>query len=366
VKLTKFIVMMSFSHLCFAYPAEFEICKKQICETIVDIGSSGFRVNVYTLNPVNFKQKKELPLIYKKKIKVGPHQLNAESLPANFNELFSEFPDFLMNTYVYSTESYRSLPLSLQMKYSAILRQWFRDKPYLNLREMRSLSGAEEAVYAWISNYFNYFDDLKKYRSNGVIEVGGGSAQVAVSYPGISPLKQTNNIYRFNWFDGHIIQLWVKSLNHYGRDKMAKLSDCKPSIDITICLERIYKAAKPIEPKKMRDIFNNLKNLKNITHWHGLGLLTFVGDSPLFDFNQAYSLYELLTEAQNKACKLSFADLKTSNIPYAEQACFNSAYVYALTHHMMGLEPSTLIHFYSEDNGQGWTQGVVIKRYLDF
>jgi hypothetical protein len=354
---------MCFSHLCIA-DNPFDICKTQICDVIVDSGYTGTRVHVYTLDPKTFNQDKKLSQIYEKKVNKSFISITPEDSEKILNELFIGFPQFTLNTYVYATASYRSMTFTKQIQFSYYIRKWFRKQAYLNLREVRNLSGQEEALYAWISNYFNHYADLKNKTSVGMIEVGGGSAQVAVNYFGVSPLSQVQNIYRFNWFDGKMIQLWVKSLSAYGREKMSKGLSCQAPMSIHHCVQQIYAKAKTIENSEVTEIQEMVNLEQDHTSWYGLGLLSYIGNSTLFNFKGSYSLNELVIKGQKEACEVSPDELNQKQDPFAHKTCFNTAYIYALTHELIGLPQNTVIHYYSEEDGQGWPQGIMIRRYI--
>jgi hypothetical protein len=57
-------------------------------------------------------------------------------------------------------------------------------------------------------------------------------------------------------------------------------------------------------------------------------------------------------------------ELNQKQVPFAHKTFFNSAYIYTLTHKILGLPQNTVIHYYSEEAGQGWPQGIMIRRYI--
>jgi hypothetical protein len=236
----------------------------------------------------------------------------------------------------------------------------------LNLREVRNLTGQEEAFFAWLSNYFMHYEQLKDKSSIGTIEIGGGSAQVAVNYYGISSWSEIHNINRINGFDGKMIQLWVKSLHHFGREKMSKNLSCHAPMSIENCVKQIAVKASSEESKDVKEIQNIIEEQSRHTTWYGLGLLRYVGNSPLYHFKGSYTLNQLLANGQQEACQIAPEILNAKKDPFAQKTCFNSAYIYTLTHKFIGLPQDTVIHYFSEEEGQGWPQGIMIKRYIAY
>jgi len=357
---------MCISHLCIADNPVFDICKKQICDVILDAGYTGTRVHVYALTPQTFNQDKKLIQIYEKKVKKSFANIAPQETYQLFDELFSEFPKFRLDTYVYATESYRSLTYTKQKEFSRYIRRWFRTKPNLNLREVRNLSGQEEAFFAWLSNYFMHYTQLKDKSSIGTIEIGGGSAQIAVNYQGISSCSEIHNINRLNGFDGKVIQLWVKSLHSFGREKMSRDLNCHAPVSIDNCVQQISAKASIEENHDVKEIQNIIKQQPRYTIWYGLGLLSYVGNSPLYHFNGSYTLNQLLTSGQHQACQIAPEILNEKKDPFAQKTCFNSAYIYTLTHKFIGLPQDTVIHYDTREEGQGWPQGIMIKRYIAY
>jgi hypothetical protein len=352
-------------NLVHANSSVFDICLSQSCDVVVDAGFSGTRVHVYTYKIKTFQQDKKIKQIYQKKIQKSFTQYEPARSHEILESLFADFPKHPFSVYFYATEGYRSLNFIKQIIYSKAIRQWFYQQPYLNLREIRKISGKEEATYAWISHYLHTLEFHNPNFSLGIIEIGGGSAQVAFIKPGISTFSDRDNQVIFNGFDNHLISLWVKSLNQYGRDKMSKKVQCKPPILIDSCINDFIRISSSISSDEVNQVYQALLPSNPQITWYGLGLLSYIGRSALINNDsEQYILSELKQKANQQICQVSLTSIQNSIDPYAKTACFNSAYIYALTHELFGLKNSTKIHFHHQSNGHGWPEGSIIWRLL--
>ena len=352
-------------NLAHANSAVFDICLTQSCDVVVDAGFSGTRVHVYTYQINTFKKNKQIKQIYQKKIQKSFTQIE----PARFNEilepLFTDFPNHPFDVYFYATEGYRSLKLIKQIISSKAIRQWFSQKPYLKLQEIRKISGKEEATYAWISHYLHTLESGNPDFSLGIIEIGGGSVQVAFIKPGITKFSDSGNQVVFNGFDNRLISLWVKSLNQYGREKMSKWVQCQTPTSIDSCIKDFVRLSSLITSDEVNQVHQALLPSSQKITWYGLGLLSYMGRSVMLkNHSEQYTLSELKQKGNQLACQVSPTPIQNSIDPYAPMACFNSAYIYALTHELFGLRNSTKIHFHHHSKGQGWPEGSIIWRLL--
>ncbi len=95
---------------------------------------------------------------------------------------------------------------------------------------MRKISGHEEACYAWISN--DYHLGHPRHQT-GIIEIGGGSAQLAVN---VDSASDKSHVMQFLSFNNELVQVWTASLHDYGREKMSSRVICHAPMDIGVCM----------------------------------------------------------------------------------------------------------------------------------
>lgn len=330
----------------------FKICQFKTCDVIVDVGYTGVRVHVYAYDAKNFRQDKIIQQIYAKKIHRSLSKIPLSEVAHALDYLFKDFPKLMFNTYLYATEGYRSMSLRQEIQYSRVTRAWFRKQKYLHLVEMRKISGHEEASYAWISN-----DYLLGHlpQQTGIIEIGGGSAQVAVN---VEHNIDQSNVMQFISFNQALLKVWTSSLHQYGREKMSSRVSCMAPMDIQFCVEKLKKTAQSLESNSVSGIQHLMKTLSPDVHWYGLGLFNYIGFSPYIRAQHPFS-YAISDLLQQNACRWPLLD-----IPYADKACFNMAYAYTLTHELFGMHAATNINIYPLQGGQGWPQGILIWRLL--
>lgn len=356
MKKTLFLVMASFIQGAFAHHPGFNQCHYQSCDVVVDIGYTGIRVHVYAYNAKTFRQDKIIQQIYEKKIHQQLNKIPVSSIHSVLDSLFVDFPKQVLNTYVYATEGYRSLSIRQEIKYSQATRTWFRQQKYLNLIEIRKISGHEEACYAWISN--DYSLTHPSYQT-GIIEIGGGSAQVAVN---VDSAKDKSHVMQFLSFNHELVSVWTASLHDYGREKMSSRVSCHAPMNIQNCIGRLVKASDSLESQVLHHIQEFLATLSPGVKWYGLGLLKHLGSSPYLKAKEqsSYQISYLRGTQEENACNSALQ----IHDEYAQKACFNMAYAYTLTHELFRLDTATQIHYSPTSEGQGWPQGILIWRLL--
>lgn len=356
MKKTYFWALWCLSQTTFANSSWYEQCHLKTCDVVVDVGYTGVRVHVYAYDAKNFKKQKSIHQIYFKKISRSLSHIPIADVNKTLDILFADFPKIFFNTYVYATESYRSLPLHEEIAYSKETRNWFKRQKYLKLIEMRKISGDEEAAYAWISN--DYVLGHPPYQT-GIIEIGGGSAQIAVN------VQSGSNTIQFSGFDEEKTSIWTQSFNQYGREKIASRVSCQSPIDMDVCIRELRTTCQSlnVEEQNLTDDF--IKHVSPSIVWYGLGLLNHLGQSPLMELQSKpyYLLGRLLKQGNEKACRLSISSLKEKDI-YADKACFNMAYSYTFLHGILGMSTNTKIHYYRHTQGHGWPEGILIWRLL--
>lgn len=353
------LVLVAICQAVFASDPVFDECHDQSCDVVVDIGYTGIRVHVYSYNAKTFRQDRKIQQIYEKKIHQSLNEIPVSEVNRTLETLFYDFPKQVLNIYVYATEGYRSLPIRQEIQYSQAIRQWFRQQKYLNLIEMRKISGHEEAFYAWISNDYSLGCP---YYQTGIIEIGGGSTQVAVNVDSASNKFQVMQLISFNQ---KLTQVWTASLHDYGREKMSSRVNCHAPMDMGVCIGDLVKISQALEFQTLSKIHKFLQKKSFSVHWYGLGLLNHLGFSPYMNSkNHAYyQIAQLKGSEHENACMpaMSYAE---KHDPYAQKACFNMAYAYTLTHELFGLDSATKIYYYPLNKGQGWPQGILIWRLL--
>jgi Golgi nucleoside diphosphatase len=146
--------------------AERAVCQQQQCIAVVDAGSTGSRLHIYSFdldsnhNPIQIKE------YWSKKIKPGFATLapNQQVIDDYLNQLFQGSPTQTMPVYFYATGGMRLLPKSKQQPYYQHLQRWFSQQKKWQLIEAKTITGGEEGVLGWLA--VNY--KLGAFTSNGI------------------------------------------------------------------------------------------------------------------------------------------------------------------------------------------------------
>jgi hypothetical protein len=191
-----FLLFYSYDSYIFASSNWRQICQESQCYAIIDAGSSGSRFYIYS---------KDYQVLYSHKIYPGLSTIAKSQIPQYLSQLVPEVHALSIPTYFYGTAGMRLLPEEEQsLRYQSV-SQWFSSNPTWDLRDIRTILGKEEGVFAWLAAHRHH--EEKK----AVLEVGGASYQVNI--PVDEAYAQTlppENISVLN-LDGEKVFVWSKT-----------------------------------------------------------------------------------------------------------------------------------------------------------
>jgi GDA1/CD39 (nucleoside phosphatase) family len=379
-----FFLALLFTLSLHAEPKSIDICQKKHCEIIIDAGSSGTRFYLYALNLKNFSETYDLTLIDKKAIDQPLGDYNDEKLFILFDELLGDYKSQPIQVYMYATEGLRKLSLKERRKRFALAKKWFETKSKLIPKEIRTLGGDEEAVLLWLANAVELAQnhDNSSIDGSAVIEIGGGSAQIALAIKH-NNFATNHHVYPIH-FHGQIMNIWCMSFPNLGINNMKasyeENQNCYPKNypmtnhklgngAIKGCISGIkqYKQTHGLSTKEEVVTARNIlqKESKNY-QWYGFGVPDYMGKSPILNFgHEYYSLNELQDRANQKACTVdwSLQEKEFSKVKFKEKVCFSSAYIAWFAEDLLNLPSSTTINYHQTDISLGWSKGSVIKRH---
>ncbi len=350
-----------------------DICASETCVGVVDAGSSGSRLHVYAYKSDPLHGIKE---VWSKHIGPGfaSLQLSYADVDAYLTKLFSDAPIHIP-VYFYATAGMRLLSSDAQEKYFDTVKRWFKLSAW-NLQEVKTLTGREEAVFAWLSVYYSLHS---KYENNtnklAILDTGGASVQIVVPVTRIDESHAEN--YVSLKLDGKPITLFAYSFLGLGRNLIIQqfLNDtaCYAndyqlpnkskgrgntyacSQHITTLINEIHAVNKIVQPV-----------LQNTTQkdWYVLGGLSFHAKSAYMQSEESFTSKDLAETAKSNICHRSWPDVQAD---YPEEfelfrACFTASYYYALLTQGYGLSPATAIHLMPPSASSNWTLGVLLRR----
>lgn len=299
-------------------------CEQHHCTAIVDAGSSGSRIHLYSYdldeqaNPIGIKN------VYSKKIKPGLASISDDpnSIDAYFTQLLQDFPKQSMPIYLYATAGMRLLPEDSQHQYYTDIKQWFAAHSQWSLVEARTISGQEEGIYGWLS--LNYYLQTLQDASKplvGLLEVGGASAQIAF------PLDETQNIDASDWTElavyGRHIPVFSHSFLGLGANEVFAHAQVLP-----VCFPQGYPLKEALLAEgnaeqcqtKLGPLLQQKYHVNSVTQsalqqtlraeWYTVSSVSVMASQPPFVFSdQTFTAQTLLKQADMQYCQQTYQHL---------------------------------------------------------
>lgn len=354
-------------------------CKSNQCIIVIDAGSTGSRLHVFSYELDETNTPIHINEIWNKKVKPGFASIepNANTINAYLDILFIDAPKEDIPVYFYATGGMRLLPTSRQKKYYDELKRWFGKQDHWPLAEAKTITGSDEALYDWLSvNY--HLDTLHAIQEHsiGVMDMGGASVQIVFPVEKDSSLDKKSQV-NLNLY-GHNITLSVHSFlglgqtevshqflnavscfsNNYplpdGEMGQGNANACEQ--DISSLMNNVHKVNSLIQPLLVRN---------PVSSWYTMGGISNLAENPLFHFsNQQLTNENLLQQADTEVCHQRWEDLDNQfpNDDYVSQYCLLSSYYYALMVDGYGLNPGEMVNYIPPEKNLDWTLGVVLHR----
>lgn len=374
-KVILLLVFFSVTTACFSEQIS---CEDHECLAIVDAGSTGSRLHIYSYDLDLSHTPKNIIEIYKSTITPGIASIGTsqDEVYSYLKRLFSNVNVTNMPVIVFATGGMRLISKAKQQIYFNRIQNWFALQTGWRLEALKTLTGKEEGVFGWLS--VNY--DLGTLSSTdkpyvGVLDTGGASVQISF------PIKDTTNvdykdIAKFSIY-GRDIKLFVHSFLGLGRaivdaqfmdtascfssgyvlpnNSVAQgdFATCRDEISpLFTVIHRVNKVVKPA-------IDNN-----PINKWYVIGELSYlVREEPLQFEGNEFTIENLAKQANEQLCHQDWVALSTK-YPSNENLwtrCLDLTYYNSLLLYGYGFSSSQKIHYMTKSKStHDWSLGVVL------
>ncbi len=363
------LFLLFFFNSAWASPS---VCSEKQCIGVVDVGSTGSRLHVYT------HETEQTEEIWVKKITPGFANLKPESQEIHqyLETLFEGAPEGFP-VYFYATAGMRLLPNETQAAHYAFVADWFKSTPW-ELKEAKTITGREEGVFAWLALY----EHLKQAPGAfvpehlSVMDMGGASVQV-VSEVDHQPNNKSRTDYIEVFPHGEKHTLFVHSFLGLGKAPVAEQFLDDPS-----CFSRDYPLTNGLlgegNPRvcaaHISKLINEVHDVHHILHqafahhevktWYVLaGLAYLLEEAPFKPIQSEVTNEGLITQADVAVCNRPWADVLNAypNGANLSRACLTASYYHALMH-AYDIAPQESIHLLENTPDMDWTLGVALHQ----
>ena len=344
---------------------------------VIDAGSTGTRLHIYAFDRNEYNEPVNIKELWINKIKPGLATIgpSKDNVSAYMDRLFKKAPHEKVPVYFYATAGMRLLPKTLQSQYFQSLTDWFNKKNEWPLKDIRTISGSEEALFGWLSvnQDLGHFG-VKESSYVGVLDMGGASVQIAF------PVTKTNDIDPDDLMEvkvrGKQVKLFVHSFLGLGKTVFAY-----QFLDTKSCFPDGYKLPNGLVGKGdaktcqllITKLINTVHEVNETTQpvlaqnatkdWYVLGgILHLVKDSPFKFNNHQFNSEALLEQGNQQVCNKLWSEIARSNPNHEDihNYCLFPSYYYALLVNGYGINPEAPVHIPVDANRADWTLGVVL------
>jgi len=358
--------------LVFATDNITEICKSHACKIIVDAGSSGSRLHVYSYDLADTSELVNIREISVNKLKPGLSSLEPDQVADYLEKLTQNIPEIDFKVYFYATAGMRLLSLDKQDELYSSVRKWFDKHDKWHLIETRTISGAEEGVFGWLAMYKALGDSQQILP--GFIEIGGASLQVVFPIRDYSSIN-SEDITTFK-IDGQEISLFSHSYLGLGANEITRKfhnsSSCFPigytlangyvaNGDADFCSQEIIESLD--ESGSVSDIIKLPLQTNMASTWYTVGAISSISHKIPLNINEdEFSVADLFEKINNIYCKQSW-DLQKKNFSddYLNQNCLIGAFFYGITTAIYGIDPNQKFKTFASGADPDWTIGALYK-----
>lgn len=369
------ITFITFLSLSLAYAAT-PNCQTHQCIAVVDAGSTGSRLHVFSFDYDDTKTPINIEDFSLNKTSPGFATLDANQETVNqyLKKLFSTSEVNNIPVYFYATAGMRLLAPAKQKQLYSLLTNWFNNQSTWQLTSAKTITGKDEAIYDWFAvNYLSgRLNDIEKLHLAGVIDVGGASTQI--TFPITNSMNASPADLEEIDFRGHHIQLFAHSFLGLGTTELIN-----QLLDESSCFTNGYPLPSAVGQTNAAACNLVLVNLVNkvhhvsltvrstlksnlVTDWYSLGAAGYLPQTKPLEFaNNEFTLGDLKEQGQSRICSENWDDLsKQYSEPYLYQACLTSMYYPVLFSQGYGIDLNQTFHFFPEKQMPDWTLGVVL------
>lgn len=360
--------------------AQITTCQEHQCIAVVDAGSTGSRLHVFSYDTDTTDSPIHVTEIWSKKIKPGFATIepNANSIDAYLTTLLAGAPIYASNIslYFYATAGMRLVPPTKQKMYYKELQHWFAQQSEWQLIDSKTITGNEEAIFDWLAvNYKLGALQSGQNKSIGVMDMGGASVQIAFpvqkSQEGRNSKTQVElTLYgqHFNLSVHSFLGLGQTEMSHQFLNSTSCFSNEFPLPDGDIgrgnaqsCEQEVSSLMNGVHG--VNTIIQPLLAANPVDTWYTIGGINNMATSDVFHFeNNKFTNKRLLADGDNKICQQQWQKLDSQypNDDFIYQYCLFSAYYYALMVDGYGLYPEETVNFLPSNENIDWTMGVVL------
>ncbi len=374
-----FAILIVLSSSFTAHSASQTDCTKHHCIAVVNAGSTGSRVYIYsydldsTHTPINITE------VWNNSIKPGLANMMHEpsTVPSYLNKLFEQAPTYKLRVYFYATAGMRLVSKTDSNSVYNLIKKWFTQKKNLNLVDIRTISGEEEGFFDWLS--VNY--QLKRLNQDNqplvaVIDIGGASTQIALPIHGNKKsIKKLPHLYSFSLY-GKTLKIVSYSFLGLGENELLDgfksyfpcytqgyplSAESKGTGNMLQCVQSIS--------KKMNAQFS-LNQIKTIVshyppkEWYLIGGITDMLKENNLSINDKFTNHEMASLSGKNLCQNNWSQLqKQYSGKELFKACAASSYLYSLLVNGYGLPIKQSIHLMPSNTNSDWALGVVFAHY---
>ncbi len=349
-----------------------DICHTHNCKMIIDAGSSGSRIHLYSFDKDENNNLTNVKELLVNKVNPGLSEIELQQVPTYFSKLMQGIPTIDLTIHLYATAGMRMLPEDRQHNLYTSVFNWFKKQKNWHLTEARTISGAEEGVFGWFAMYNALGENTADLP--GFIEIGGASTQVVFPisiYSGVNP----DDIVTLN-LNGNRISLFSHSFLGFGANEITKkfinTGSCFPlgyklnngdisNGDASLCQQEVMDNLNSdyyISNIVKLPLQNNL-----VSTWYTVGAIsTIAHKEPLNISDSEFSSAELLEKVNSTYCRQDWylqQQSYSANDIYLNQNCLISSFFYGLTTTGYGLDPEQKFKTFAQGVGDDWTIGAL-------
>jgi len=354
--------------------------KKNHCMAVVDAGSTGSRLHVYSYSlnanntPVNIQE------VWVKTQSPGLATLPDDEAIINkyLNGLFEGFPlqqDTViakkMPLYFYGTAGMRLLPAQNQM-YTKV-KKHLQGNRLWKLKEARTITGTEEGVNGWLTiNYYTGLLQQPKSAKAGYMDMGGASVQIVMPVAK-KHFQEDSPDYVKLQINKRTYYLFVRSFLGLGQTQVTnqflEKSHCympgypmvnqqMGSGNAQACEENISRLINQVHG--VDSIVQPVLHNNRAGIWYVTGGVVYTAKNKLFGLTGGFFNKNLLEKAES-VCASDWEMLKNDQPgnTYLYNYCLSATYYHALMVKGYGFRPDTYIHF--AEGNPDWPLGVVLQ-----
>lgn len=351
-------------------------CQQSFCLAVVDAGSTGSRIHLFAYDKDDNQNPIQIHEIATKKIKPGLATLDSQSeiIDKYLQELMIALPSNTLPVYFYATAGMRLLPQSKQAEIYRLIQSWFNAHKDWKLEESRTLSGGEEAAFAWLA-----VNNQRNADPVGVVDVGGASTQIAFPVTDMSGMQQED--VKTVRYHGQRISLFVKSFLGLGQTEVLKktthFTSCFPDNyplspgesghgDALRCEEDLHALIAAFNVDKL---IKPVLEANRVKDWYAVGAPAMTIQSQTFASafpGGHFHLSELRDYSDIEFCHNNWQNVQQAfpEDEYVSGDCLFPAYYHALFVNGYGMESDENIQTLGAGSMEDWSLGVIFKNQL--